>query len=154
MTFAEQFSYVLGDGSSPVGVSEVTSTVMVQETSPSSRTPSVTVMVPPPGSAAVVAWQVPPVFAGSATTSPSGRSSVNPHPALAESSEVLVTVNVSVEVPFTGTEVGEKALSSCGVTSIRRMLSMPWSLPWPLPVWLRMTMLRSTSGGTSWDPLE
>ena len=102
--------------------------------------------LPPDGADTVVVSPHVVVTPGScASTRPVGRLSVNAHPVFALSSLVFVIVKVNVLVSPTGTEVGLKDLSSWGVTSRTRMLSIAPSLPPPRPWALVILMLNDWS---------
>ena len=116
----------------PVAVGR-TSRLTSQKAAPWARSPLDTVTVLPPAAACtVVPGQV--VLALPSTTIPAGRLSVNDQPCLRSRSVVLVMVIVSREIWPRLMLAGEKALSSCGVTSMIWALSIDESLPLEL-VW-------------------
>ena len=91
----------------------MTLTVIVQEP-PAARPPLTSPMLPVPATAVTVP---PHVFAspfGVATTRPAGSGSVKPTPVSAVPAFGLVSVNVSVVVPFTRMPGGAKALAIVG----------------------------------------
>ena len=67
-----------------------------------------------PATAVTVPVQVPPTFGGVATTSPAGRLSVNATPFRVRFWLVLLTVTVSVVVPFNGIVAAPNAFALVG----------------------------------------
>jgi hypothetical protein len=111
-------------------VAEVTFTLIVQDVTPEAMVPDGTeIEVLPATAVIVVLVQVVDAAGVGATTSPAGNASVNFQPAFDARSVVLVTVNVSTDVPPTATLVGLNDLSSWGVPSRIRTLSKAPSLP-------------------------
>ena len=80
---------------------------------------------------------------------PAGSALVSVQPFLAASSEVLVIVIVSVEVPPGAIAVGLNDWSTCGVASRTRMLSKAKSLPVLLTVALVIRIPRAEPANRS-----
>jgi hypothetical protein len=85
---------------------------------------------PEPGVAVIVPVQLPPTFAGVATTSPAGRLSVNPAPVMVRFWLLLLSrVKVRLVVPFSGIVAAPNAFTICGGLMTVRFADEIFPLP-------------------------